>query len=51
MALRLNEVRNLMEEGREARRNEITEHAYTPNTSEWFWWAKGWLEEDKKEAE
>jgi len=47
MALKMSEAQAYMEEGRQARRDEVVEFPYKETTSEAFWWAKGWAAEHR----
>lgn len=47
MTLTLAKAMQIFEEGKLACQNYVTLCPYEENTSEHFWWAKGWLEEHK----
>lgn len=44
-SLTITSVSRLFEEGKTARKEQITECSYEQDTSEFYWWSKGWLEE------
>jgi len=44
----INEAMKLFEEGKKARTEMSTDMPYEKNSSEAFWWAKGWLEKHKE---
>ena len=43
MSVTMSEAKDLLVEGRKARTAEKTESPYQNGTSEFFWWARGWL--------
>lgn len=52
MAMMLSEAERILEEGRQARKDEITEVPYPIESSQAFWWARGWkIEHDTRKEE
>ena len=43
-SLTVSSAGRLFEEGRTARKEEVMECSYKQDTSEFYWWSKGWLE-------
>ena len=43
--LSISSVSRLFEEGKTARREQILDCPYKQDTSDFYWWSKGWLEE------